>query len=178
MLLPECLSSRPVGVELELLMPVTVPATMPLSWDFSARWFASFGGADRRLTEQGRNRGAALYRVPRPGRPPRCELAAGRSIEVTHAGQSADVGRWRTREGDAVAAVCCCRCAWLTLNRQQHSEAGMSDTGLTVPGMTELPRRYDVTITVDRDGGDHPNPAEFAAAAEQAASARGASIVS
>ena len=31
----------------------------------------------------------------------------------------------------------------------------MSDTGLTVPGMTELPRRYDVTITVDRDDGDH-----------------------
>jgi hypothetical protein len=53
----------------------------------------------------------------------------------------------------------------------------MSDTGLTVPGMTELPRRYDVTITVDRDGGDHPNPAEFAAAAEQAASAKAASIV-
>ena len=76
------------------------------------------------------------------------------------------------------AAVCCCRCAWLTLNRQQHSEAGMSDTGLTVPGMTELHRRYDVTITVDRDGDDHPNPAEFAVAAEQAASARAASIVS
>jgi hypothetical protein len=54
----------------------------------------------------------------------------------------------------------------------------MSDTGLTVPGMTELPRRYDVTITVDRDSGDHPNPAEFAVAAEQAASARSASIVS
>ena len=54
----------------------------------------------------------------------------------------------------------------------------MSDTGLTVPGMTELPRRYDVTITVDRDGGDHPNPAEFATAAEQAASAKAASIVS
>ena len=53
----------------------------------------------------------------------------------------------------------------------------MSDTGLTVPDMTELPRRYDVTITVDRDGGDHPNPAEFALAAEQAASARTASIV-
>ena len=34
----------------------------------------------------------------------------------------------------------------------------MSDTGLTVPGMTELPRRYDVTITVDRDGGYHPEP--------------------
>jgi hypothetical protein len=54
----------------------------------------------------------------------------------------------------------------------------MSDTGLTVPCMTELPRRYDVTITVDRDGGDDPNPAEFAVAAERAASARAASIVS
>ena len=46
----------------------------------------------------------------------------------------------------------------------------MSDTGLTVPCMTESPRRYDVTITVDRDGGDHPDPAEFAVAAGQAAS--------
>ena len=44
--------------------------------------------------------------------------------------------------------------------------------------MTELPRRYDVTITVDRDGDSSPNPAEFAVAAEQAASARAASIVS
>jgi hypothetical protein len=44
--------------------------------------------------------------------------------------------------------------------------------------MTQLPRRYDVTITVDRDGGDHPNPGEFAMAAKQAASARAASIVS
>ena len=44
--------------------------------------------------------------------------------------------------------------------------------------MTHLPRRYDVTITVDRDGDHHPNPAEFAVAAEQAASARAASIVS
>ena len=43
--------------------------------------------------------------------------------------------------------------------------------------MTELPRRYDVTITVDRDGGDHPNPAEFAVAAEHAASTRTASMV-
>jgi hypothetical protein len=54
----------------------------------------------------------------------------------------------------------------------------MSDAGLTVPCMTELPRRYDVTITVDRDAGDHPNPAEFAVAAGRAASARAASIVS
>jgi hypothetical protein len=54
----------------------------------------------------------------------------------------------------------------------------MSDTGLTVPDMTEPPRRYDVTVTVDRDGGHHPNPAEFAVAAERAASARSASIVS
>jgi hypothetical protein len=34
----------------------------------------------------------------------------------------------------------------------------MSDTGLTVPGMTEPSRRYDVTITVDQDGGHHPDP--------------------
>jgi hypothetical protein len=54
----------------------------------------------------------------------------------------------------------------------------MSDTGLTVPDMTELPCRYDVTITVDRDSGDHPDPAEFAVAAGQAALARAASIVS
>jgi hypothetical protein len=54
----------------------------------------------------------------------------------------------------------------------------MSDTGLTVPGMTEPPCHYDVTITLGRDCGDHPNPAEFAVAAKRAASARGASIVS
>ena len=54
----------------------------------------------------------------------------------------------------------------------------MSDTGLTVPDMTELPRRYDVTVTVDRDGGHPPNPADFAVAAERAASVRAASIVS
>jgi hypothetical protein len=54
----------------------------------------------------------------------------------------------------------------------------MSDTGLTVPGMTEPPRRHDVTITIDRDGSHHSNPAELAVAAEQAASARTASIVS
>jgi hypothetical protein len=53
----------------------------------------------------------------------------------------------------------------------------MSDIGLTVPPMTEPPRRYDVTITLDRDGGHLPNPAEFAVAAGQAASARAASIV-
>jgi hypothetical protein len=53
----------------------------------------------------------------------------------------------------------------------------MSDTGFTVPHMTELPR-YDITITVPRDGSRHPNPAEFVAAAERAASARAAIIVS
>jgi hypothetical protein len=44
----------------------------------------------------------------------------------------------------------------------------MSDTGLTVPGMTEPPRRYDVTVTVtvDQDSDHHPNPAEFAVAAD------------
>ena len=44
--------------------------------------------------------------------------------------------------------------------------------------MTKPPRRYDVTVTVNRDGGHPPNPADFAVAAEQAASARAASIVS
>jgi len=44
--------------------------------------------------------------------------------------------------------------------------------------MTEPPRRYDITITVDQDDGHHPNPAEFAVAAQQAASARSASMVS
>jgi len=48
----------------------------------------------------------------------------------------------------------------------------MSDTGPTVPGMIELPRRYNVTVTVDRDGGHPPNPAVFAMAAERVASAR------
>ena len=47
-----------------------------------------------------------------------------------------------------------------------------------MPCTTELSRSYDVTITADRDGGDHPDPAEFAVAAGQAASARAASIVS
>jgi hypothetical protein len=55
---------------------------------------------------------------------------AGRSIEVIQTGQSADVGRWRTREGDAVAAVCCCRCAWLTLNRQQTARPEWAEVSL------------------------------------------------
>ena len=54
----------------------------------------------------------------------------------------------------------------------------MSDTGLTVSCMMDLPRRYDVTITVDRDNGHLPNPTEFAVAADLAASARAASVVS
>lgn len=45
-------------------------------------------------------------------------------------------------------------------------------------GMTELPSRYDVTVTIDSDGGYLPNPAKFAVAAERAATARTASIVS
>jgi len=46
----------------------------------------------------------------------------------------------------------------LPLNRQWHDRAEMSYTGLTVPGMTEPPRRYDVTISVDQDGSHHPDP--------------------
>jgi hypothetical protein len=44
--------------------------------------------------------------------------------------------------------------------------------------MTESPNRYDVTITVDRNSEHLPNPAEFALKAEEAASARSASIMS
>jgi hypothetical protein len=55
---------------------------------------------------------------------------------------------------------------------------GMSGIGLMVPGMNEPAIRYDVTVTVDRDGGRLPDPAEFAVAAGQAASSRAASVVS
>jgi hypothetical protein len=44
--------------------------------------------------------------------------------------------------------------------------------------MTESPSCYDVTITVDKDSDYLPDPAEFAVAAEQAASIRSASIMS
>src|SRR6266496_6346357 len=46
----------------------------------------------------------------------------------------------------------------------------MSGIGLMVPGMNEPPIRYDITVTVDREGGCLPDPAEFAVAAGQAAS--------
>jgi len=44
--------------------------------------------------------------------------------------------------------------------------------------MDEPPLRDDVTVTVARDGGYLPGPAEFAVAAGQAASNRAASVVS
>jgi hypothetical protein len=54
----------------------------------------------------------------------------------------------------------------------------MSDIRLIVSGMNELSRRYDVTVTVARDGSYLRDPAEFAVAAEQAAMSRNATIVS
>ena len=54
----------------------------------------------------------------------------------------------------------------------------MSDTGLTVSGMTEPPSRYDVTVTVATDGGCGPDPSGSAVAAGQAASRRNASVMS
>ena len=54
----------------------------------------------------------------------------------------------------------------------------MSDTGLMVPGMDEPPRRYNLTITMAREGGRLPDPVSFAAAADRAAWRRSASIVS
>jgi len=53
----------------------------------------------------------------------------------------------------------------------------VSDTGLAVSGVTELPSRSDVTVTVATDGGHFPDPATFALAAEQAASRVNASVV-
>ena len=44
--------------------------------------------------------------------------------------------------------------------------------------MTETPCSYDVTVTVEGDGDHLPHPAEFFAAAEQAASARAVHVVS
>jgi hypothetical protein len=46
-------------VRLELLVPVAIPAIMPLSWDFVAHWFG-FGSAEQRQPEQGRNRRSGL----------------------------------------------------------------------------------------------------------------------
>jgi hypothetical protein len=54
----------------------------------------------------------------------------------------------------------------------------MSHAARTVSCMDEPPRRYDVTVTVDRGGGTLPGPAEFAVAAGQAASSRTASVMS
>jgi hypothetical protein len=53
----------------------------------------------------------------------------------------------------------------------------MSETGRTVPDMNEPLSRYDVTVTVACDGGSRPDPATFAAAADQAAWRRSASII-
>ena len=47
-----------------------------------------------------------------------------------------------------------------------------------VSDMNEPPNRYDVTVTVARDGGYLPDPAEFAVTAEKAASSRNASVMS
>ena len=44
--------------------------------------------------------------------------------------------------------------------------------------MNEPLGRYDVTVTVACDGGSRPGPAAFAAAAEQAAWRRSASVIS
>jgi hypothetical protein len=38
--------------------------------------------------------------------------------------------------------------------------------------------RYDVTVTITKGGGNRPDPAEFAVAAEQAASSRAAAVMS
>lgn len=58
---------RHVGVELELLTPTALSAITPLSWDFTTRWFASFGSFDQRQPEQRPNKNAVGATVPLPG---------------------------------------------------------------------------------------------------------------
>jgi hypothetical protein len=53
----------------------------------------------------------------------------------------------------------------------------MSDAGLIVPGMHEPARQFDVTVTITRDGGYLPGPAEFSPALQQAASRKNASVM-
>jgi hypothetical protein len=43
--------------------------------------------------------------------------------------------------------------------------------------MHEPPHQFDVTVTVARDGGCLPGPAEFAPAVQQAASSKNASVM-
>jgi hypothetical protein len=66
----------------------------------------------------------------------------------------------------------------LVLGGPLTDPGGMSDSGLTVSGMTEPPIRYDVTVTVARDTGCDPDPSEFAVAAERAALRRNAHVMS
>jgi hypothetical protein len=54
----------------------------------------------------------------------------------------------------------------------------MSETGRTVPDMNEPLSRYNVTVTAGYDANSPPDPAVFAVAADQAAWARSASIIS
>jgi hypothetical protein len=61
---------------------------------------------------------------------------------------------------------------------RSHFKLEMSYTGLTVPDMTEPPRCHHVTVTVNRGSGHLPGPADFAIAAEQAASERAAGVMS
>jgi hypothetical protein len=54
----------------------------------------------------------------------------------------------------------------------------MSETGLTVPDMNEPLSPYNITVTVGCDSGYRPDPVAFAAAANQAAWGRSATIIS
>jgi hypothetical protein len=62
--------------------------------------------------------------------------------------------------------------------RLRMASPEMSDTGLTVLHMNEPLLSYDVTVTVNRDGGRFPDPGEYAAAASSAAGARSAETMS
>ena len=53
----------------------------------------------------------------------------------------------------------------------------MSLISLTVPGMFETPSRYNITVRVAATDGQQPDPAAFAIAASQAASAKNATVI-
>ena len=69
-------------------------------------------------------------------------------------------------------------CSALHSGLREHASAEMSETGRTVLDMHESLSRYDVTVTVGYEGGSSPDPAAFAAAADQAARRRSATIIS
>jgi hypothetical protein len=114
----------------------------------------------------------ALTRLDSPARVP--ILAYMTAIDAERASPTNYQNSWHliagrgTARGVTVAAVPRC---------QSAGRREMPDTRLIVPGMHEPPHQFDITVTLARDGGCVPGPAEFAATAQQAASHKNASAM-